>query len=89
VPHYGRGPTGTDAGRQLQPHQIRSIGERSNATLKTWRLLRRPRCCPQHATALTAAILVLQQVEDQHEWGWKGSMPAVIRRGPYTAHRHR
>jgi hypothetical protein len=44
--------------------KVRSIGERAVATLKTWHLLDKLRCCPQRATAICAAILVLQQVED-------------------------
>ncbi len=45
--------------------KIRAISERAVATLKTWRLLAKLRCCPQRATDLCAAILVLQHVEDQ------------------------
>jgi hypothetical protein len=30
------------------------------ATLKTWRLLRRVRCCPQRGTKLIAAVLALE-----------------------------
>jgi hypothetical protein len=36
----------------------------SYSTLKTWKLLSKLRCCPQRATALTQAILVLQHLED-------------------------
>ncbi|MFC5006776.1 transposase family protein [Dactylosporangium cerinum] len=66
VPHYGRDLPPRMRDCNSSHNQIRGIGERANATLKTWRLLRRLRCCPQQATALTAAILVLQQVEEQH-----------------------
>jgi hypothetical protein len=37
--------------------------------LKTWRLLAKLRCCPRRATAITAAILVLQTTEDQAKRG--------------------
>jgi hypothetical protein len=36
------------------------------ATLKTWRLLTKLRCCPHRATAIIAAIGILQALEDQH-----------------------
>jgi hypothetical protein len=35
------------------------------ATLKCWKLLAKLHCCPQRATALLAAILVLQLIEEQ------------------------
>jgi hypothetical protein len=37
----------------------RGRGERGNAQLKAWRVLRKLRCCPVRATALVKAILVL------------------------------
>jgi hypothetical protein len=43
----------------------RAPGERAVATLKTWRLLNKLRCCPQRATSIVAAIRVLQALEDQ------------------------
>ena len=45
----------------------RAPGERAVATLKTWRILTKLRCCPQRATAIIAAIRVLQTTEDQPE----------------------
>jgi hypothetical protein len=47
----------------------RAPGERAIATLKTWRLLTKLRCCPRRATTITAAILVLQHTEDQAKRG--------------------
>ena len=44
--------------------RIRAIGERANATLKTWKVLTRLRCCPRRATAIVQAILVLHHVEN-------------------------
>ena len=38
----------------------RSPGERANAQLKTWRILRKPRSCPWKAGQLAKAIHVLQ-----------------------------
>jgi hypothetical protein len=43
--------------------RIRARGERANATLKTWRVLAKLRCCPRRATAIVQAILVLHHVE--------------------------
>lgn len=45
--------------------RIRAIGERAVATLKTWKVLARLRCCPRRATGIIQAILVLQAVEDR------------------------
>ena len=43
--------------------RIRARGERANATLKTWKVLVRLRCCPRRATAIVQAILVLHNAE--------------------------
>jgi hypothetical protein len=40
--------------------QLRSPGERANAQLKNWRILRKLRCCPWRAGQLAKAIHVLQ-----------------------------
>jgi DDE superfamily endonuclease/Helix-turn-helix of DDE superfamily endonuclease len=45
----------------------RGPGERANATLKTWKILTKLRCCPTRATAIIAAIRVLQTVEEQRK----------------------
>jgi hypothetical protein len=37
----------------------RGPGERANAQLKSWRILRKIRCCPRRATPLVKAVLVL------------------------------
>ncbi|MCO1660534.1 transposase family protein [Pseudonocardia humida] len=37
----------------------RGPGERANAVLKSWRILRKIRCCPSRATALVNAVQVL------------------------------
>jgi DDE superfamily endonuclease len=61
VPYRGRGKPASqkDANRA----QLRSPGERANAQLKTWRILRRLRCCPWRAGQLSKAIHVLQARE--------------------------
>jgi hypothetical protein len=43
---------------------IRAIGERANATLKTWKILTELRCSPHRATPIVQAILVLHHVEN-------------------------
>ena len=43
--------------------QLRAPGERANAQLKTWRILRKLRCCPWRAGQLAKAIHVLQTRE--------------------------
>ncbi len=45
--------------------KLRSPGERANAQLKTWRILRKLRCCPWKAGHLAKAIHVLQARENQ------------------------
>jgi transposase-like protein len=45
----------------------RGPGERAMATLKTWKLLTKLRCSPHRATAIIAAIRVLQAIEDQQK----------------------
>jgi hypothetical protein len=45
----------------------RAPGERAVATLKTWRLLAKLRCCPRRATTIIAAVRVLQDLEDQRQ----------------------
>ncbi len=43
--------------------RIRAMGERAVATLKTWKVLSKLRCCPHRATAIVQAILTLDAVE--------------------------
>jgi hypothetical protein len=63
VPYRGRGkpPSQKDANRAHA--RLRSPGERANAQLKTWRILRELRCCPWKAGQLAKAIHVLQTHE--------------------------
>jgi hypothetical protein len=43
--------------------RVRARGERAIATLKTWKILTKLRCCPHRATAIVQALLVLHRVE--------------------------
>ncbi len=65
TPYKGRGkpPSQKDANRAHA--RLRGPGERANAQLKTWRILRKLRCCPWHAGQITKAICVLQIRETQ------------------------
>jgi hypothetical protein len=64
VPFYGRDLPQRMRECNAAHAKVRAIGERAISTLKTWRLLAKLRCCPQRATAITQAILVLQHLED-------------------------
>ena len=44
--------------------RIRARGERANATLKTWKILTKLRCSPHRTTAITQAILTLNNIEN-------------------------
>jgi DDE superfamily endonuclease len=63
VPHYGRDLPTRMRDCNSSHNQIRGIGERANATLKTWKILIKLRCCPRRATTIVRAILVLHHVE--------------------------
>jgi hypothetical protein len=49
--------------------KVGSIGERAISTLKTWKVPTKLHCCPRRASALLAAILVLQLVEEDRRSG--------------------
>ena len=60
VPYRGRGKPVSQKAANRAHAQLRSPGERANAQLKTWRVLRKLRCCPWRAGQLAKAIHVLQ-----------------------------
>jgi hypothetical protein len=67
---FRRGPRPlSKAQRQVNAAHARNRGpgERAMATLKTWKLLTKLRCSPHRATAIIAAIRVLQAIEDRDE----------------------
>ncbi|GAA1553159.1 transposase family protein [Dactylosporangium maewongense] len=43
--------------------RARGIGERAVATLKSWKILTKLRCCPRRSTAIVQAITVLCRIE--------------------------
>ena len=65
TPYKGRNkpPSQKDANRAHA--KLRGPGERANAQLKNWRILRKLRCCPWRAGQLAKAIHVLQTREAQ------------------------
>jgi DDE superfamily endonuclease/Helix-turn-helix of DDE superfamily endonuclease len=60
VPYKGRNKPRSQKDANKAHAQLRSPGERANAQLKTWRILRKLRCCPWRAGQLAKAIHVLQ-----------------------------
>jgi hypothetical protein len=60
VPYRGRNKPQSQKDANKAHAQLRSPGERANAQLKTWRILRKLRCCPWRAGQLAKAIHVLQ-----------------------------
>jgi DDE superfamily endonuclease len=60
VPYKGRNKPRSQKDANKAHAQLRSPGERANAQLKTWRILRKLRCCPWRACQLAKAIHVLQ-----------------------------
>jgi DDE superfamily endonuclease/Helix-turn-helix of DDE superfamily endonuclease len=65
VPYRGRNKPASQKAANRAHAQLRSPAERANAQLKTWRILRRLRCCPWHAGQLAKAIHVLQTRETE------------------------
>jgi hypothetical protein len=63
VPYRGRNKPASQKAANRAHAQLRSPGERANAQLKTWRILRKLRCCPWRAGQLAKAIHVLQTRE--------------------------
>ena len=60
TPYRGRGKPASQKEANRAHARLRAPGERANAQLKTWRILRKLRCCPWRAGQLAKAIHVLQ-----------------------------
>jgi hypothetical protein len=60
VPYKGRNKPESQKQANKAHAKLRSPGERANAQLKTWHILRKLRCCPWRAGQLAKAIHVLQ-----------------------------
>ncbi len=60
IPYKGKNKPESQKEANKAHARLRSPGERANAQLKTWRILRKLRCCPWRAGQLAKAIHVLQ-----------------------------
>ena len=60
IPYRGRDKPESQKQANKAHAKLRSPGERANAQLKSWHVLRKRRCCPWRAGQLAKAIHVLQ-----------------------------
>src|SRR6516165_6220416 len=60
IPYKGKNKPEPQKEANRAHAKLRAPGERANAQLKTWRILRKLRCCPWRAGKLAKAIHVLQ-----------------------------
>jgi hypothetical protein len=60
IPYRGKNKPESQKQANKAHAKLRAPGERANAQLKTWRILRKLRCCPWRAGQLAKAIHVLQ-----------------------------
>ena len=60
IPYRGRNKPESQKEANRAHARLRAPGERANAQLKTWRILRKLRCCPWRAGQLAKAIHALQ-----------------------------
>lgn len=60
TPHKGRNLTEQQKRHNRIVNSLRGPGERSFATLKTWRIFTKARCCPQRIGTLAKAVLTLE-----------------------------
>ena len=63
TPYRGRNKPASQQDANRAHARLRAPGERANAQLKSWRILRKLRCCPWRAGPLAKAIHVLQARE--------------------------
>ena len=56
TPYRGRGKPASQKEANRAHARLRAPGERANAQLKTWRILRKLCCCPWRAGQLAKAI---------------------------------
>jgi hypothetical protein len=63
IPYKGKNKPESQKQARKAHAKLRSPGERANAQLKTWRILRKLRSCPWRAGQLAKAVDVLQASE--------------------------
>ena len=60
IPYRGKNKPESQKEANRAHARLRAPGERANAQLKTWRILRKLRCCPWRAGQLAKAIHTLE-----------------------------
>ncbi len=60
IPYKGRNKPESQKQASKAHAKLRAPGERANAQLKSWRIMRKLRCCPWRAGQLAKTIHVLQ-----------------------------
>jgi hypothetical protein len=60
IPYHGKNKPESQKESNKAHAKLRAPGERANAQLKNWHILRKLRCCPWRAGQLAKAIRVLQ-----------------------------
>jgi hypothetical protein len=60
IPYRGKNKPGSQKEANRAHAKLRAPGERANAQLKNWRILRKLRCCPWRAGQLAKAIHALE-----------------------------
>jgi len=59
-PHKGRNLTFAQKAHNRMVNSVQGPGERDFATLKTWRIFTKIRCCPQRVGSIAKAVLTLE-----------------------------
>ena len=67
VPYKGKNKPASQKEANKAHAKLRSPGERANAQLKTWRILRKLRCCPWRAGQLAKAIHVCRSARQTQD----------------------
>jgi hypothetical protein len=65
VPYKGKNKPEPQKEANRAHAKLRAPGERANAQLKTWRILRKLRCCPRRAGQLTKAMFCRSVRQDE------------------------
>jgi hypothetical protein len=82
TPYKGRNKPESQKEANRAHARLRGPGERANAQLKCWRILRKLRCCPRRAGRLAKAIHVLQKLRSRRRMK---NAQYVAARYPYGA----
>jgi hypothetical protein len=67
TPYRGRGKPESQKAANRAHARLRAPGERANAQLKSWHILRKLRCCPWQAGRIAKAIHVLKPERSKDE----------------------